>query len=122
MPAVARVLPWFFIAFALLGLAFGIQEWLKPPFTDSQIRESLAKTWEIAASTVPVFAFSFLGLGAIAFVLGRRATDSSARAVAWTASGLCLLALAVFVRNHIVMTQRVESLTGQDLGPWFGLL
>ncbi len=122
MPAVARILPWFFIAFALLGLGFGIQEWLRPPFTDEQIRASLADTWEVAASTVPVFAFSFLGLGTIAFVLGRRATETPARVVAWAASGLCLLALAVIFRNHVAMTERAAALTGRDFGPLFGLL
>ena len=63
MPPAARILPWMFIAFALLGLVLGIREWLHPPFTDEQIRASLKDTWEVAASTVPVFAFSFLGLG-----------------------------------------------------------
>ena len=122
MPAVARVLPWFFIAFALLGLVMGLREWASPPFTDAQLRDSLADTWEVAASTVPVFAFSFLGLGASAFVLGRRATDIPSRTVAWAASGMCLLALAVMFRNHIAMTERAEALTGQELGAFYGLL
>lgn len=122
MPAVARVLPWFFIAFALLGLGFGIHEWLSPPFTDEQIRASLADTWEVAASTVPVFAFSFLGLAAIAFALGRRASDNSLRTLAWSAMGLCLLALAVMFRNHVAMTERARSLTGHVFGPLYGLL
>lgn len=122
MPAAARVLPWVFIAFALLGLILGVREWANPPFTDEQLRNSLSDTWEVAASTVPVSAFSFLGLGAIAFVLGQRAPDPRARAVAWAAAGLCLLALAVVFRNHVVMTERAEALTGQDLGPLYGLL
>lgn len=122
MPPVARILPWFFIAFALLGLGFGIQEWLRPPFTDEQIRTSLKDTWEIAASTVPVFAFSFLGLASIAFILGRRATDQPLRVLAWSAMGLCLLALAVVFRNHIAMTHRAAELTGHEFGPLFGLL
>ena len=122
MPPVARILPWFFIAFALLGLGFGIQEWLRPPFTDEQIRASLADTWEIAASTVPVFAFSFLGLATIAFILGRRATEKPLRTLAWSAMGLCLLALAVVFRNHVAMTERAEALTGQDFGAFYGLI
>lgn len=122
MPAVARVLPWFFIAFALLGIAMGLREWANPPFTDAQLRDSLDDTWEVAASTVPVFAFSFLGLGTIAFVLGRRATDTKTRAIAWIAAGLCVLALAVVFRNHVAMTERAEALTGQDLGTLYGLL
>lgn len=122
MPAAGRILPFFFIAFALLGLVLGIREWLHPPFTDEQIRASLKDTWEVAASTVPVFAFSYLGLGAIAMVLARRATDVRTRTVAWLAAGLCLLALAVVFRNHIVMTERAASLTGHEFGPLFGLL
>ena len=41
MPAAGRLLPYFFIAFALLGLWLGIREWLHPPFTDEQIRAVL---------------------------------------------------------------------------------
>jgi hypothetical protein len=115
MPPAARILPWFFIAFALLGLVLGIREWMNPPFTDEQIRASLKDTWEVAASTVPVFAFSFLGLGAIAVVLARRATDLPLRRTAWAAAVLCLLALAVVFRNHVVMTERASALTGQQL-------
>ena len=116
MPAAARILPYFFIAFALLGLMLGVREWMNPPFTDEQIRTSLDDTWEVAASTVPVFAFSFLGLGAISLVLARRATDTRARAVAWVAMAMCLLALAVVLRKHVAMTARAEALTGQELG------
>lgn len=122
MPAAGRVLPFFFIAFALLGLVFGVLEWTNPPFTDEQLRASLKDTWEVAASTVPVFAFSYLGLAAISAVLARRATDSRTRTIAWLAAGLCVLALAVVVRNHVAMTERATALTGQDLGPLYGLL
>jgi hypothetical protein len=115
MPPAARVLPWLFIAFALLGLVLGVREWMNPPFTDEQIRVSLRDTWEVAASTVPVFAFSFLGLGAIAVVLARKAPDSTMRRTAWSAAGLCLLALAVVFRNHVAMASRVSALTGQDV-------
>ncbi len=121
MPAAARILPWFFIAFALLGLVLGVREWLHPPFTDEQIRASLKDTWEVAASTVPVFAFSFLGLGSIAVVLARKAGDMRTRAVAWLAAALCLLALAVVFRNHVAMTERASAVTGQDFGASYGL-
>jgi amino acid permease len=122
MPAAGRVLPFFFIAFALLGLVLGIREWMNPPFTDEQLRASLKDTWEVAASTVPVFAFSYLGLGAISAVLARRAPDSRTRAIAWLAAGLCLLALAVVFRNHVAMTERAATITGHEFGPLFGLL
>jgi hypothetical protein len=121
VPAAARILPWFFIAFALLGLVLGVREWLHPPFTDEQIRASLKDTWDVAASTVPVFAFSFLGLGSIAVVLARKAGDTRTRAVAWLAAALCLLALAVVFRNHVAMTERAAALTGQDFGVFYGL-
>lgn len=122
MPPIARILPFFFIAFALLGLALGIREWLDPPFTDDQIRTSLEDTWEVAASTVPVFAFSFLGLGSIALVLARRAPDARTRQAAWLAMALCLITLAVIFRNHAELTQRAERITGRELGPLYGLL
>ena len=122
MPAAGRLLPYFFIAFALLGLWLGIREWLHPPFTDEQIRTSLRDTWEVAASTVPVFAFSFLGLGTISVVLARRAPDARTRMVAWLAATLCLLSLAVVFRNHVALTERAIALTGHDFGPLYGLL
>jgi amino acid permease len=122
MPTAGRILPYFFIAFALLGLVLGIREWMNPPFTDEQIRASLKDTWEVAASTVPVFAFSYLGLGAISTVLARRAPDAGTRTIAWLAAGLCLLALAVVFRNHMVMTDRAAAITGHEFGPLYGLL
>lgn len=122
MPAAARILPFFFIAFALLGLWLGIREWQNPPFTDEQIRASLKDTWEVAASTVPVFAFSYLGLGAIAAVLARRGPDARTRAVAWIAVACCLAALAVVFRNHVALTERVTALTGHQFGALYGLL
>jgi hypothetical protein len=69
----------------------------------------------VAASTVPVFAFSFLGLGAIAVVLARKAPEATMRRTAWAAAGFCLLALAVMFRNHAAMANRVSALTGQDV-------
>jgi amino acid permease len=122
MPTAGRILPYFFIAFALLGLALGLREWMNPPFTDEQLRASLQDTWEVAASTVPVFAFSYLGLGAISTVLARRAPDAGTRAVAWLAAGLCLLALAVVFRNHVAMTERAAAVTGHEFGTLYGLL
>jgi amino acid permease len=122
MPTAGRILPYFFIAFAALGLVLGIGEWMHPPFTDEQIRASLADTWEVAASTVPVFAFSFLGLGAISMVLARRAPDARTRTMAWTATVMCLLALALVFRNHVALTERAAALTGHDFGALYGLL
>jgi amino acid permease len=115
MPAAGRILPYFFIAFAALGLLLGIREWMDPPFTDAQLAGSLADTWEVARSTVPVFAFSFLGLAAISTVLARRAPDARTRVVAWVAAAMCLLALAVVFRNHVAMNERAEALTGREL-------
>jgi amino acid permease len=122
MPPIARILPYSFIAFALLGLVLGVREWMNPPFTDEQLRGSLRDTWEVAASTVPVFAFSFLGLGAVSGVLARRAPDAGTRRAAWVALGLCLLVLAVVLRNHAALGARVERVTGTELGPGYGLL
>lgn len=122
MPVVGRVIPWLVLGFTALGLALGLREWANPPFTDDQLKASLVNTWEVAASTLRVFAFVFLGLGAICVVLGRRATDARTRVVAFLAAACCLLVIALFLRNHIVMTQRAAGLTGQEFGPLYGLL
>jgi hypothetical protein len=122
MPLVGRVIPWLVLAFTLLAMALGFREWTHPPFTDGQLQASLVDTWEVAASTLRVFAFVFLGLGAICVVLARRATDARTRIVAWLAAVCSLLAIALFLRNHIVLTQRAASLTGQEFGPLYGLL
>jgi len=122
MPVVGRVIPWLVLAFTLLAMALAFREWPHPPFTDGQLKASLVDTWEVAASTLRVFLFVFLGLGAICVVLARRATDARTRIVAWLAAVCSLLTIALFLRNHIVLTQRAASLTGQEFGPLYGLL
>ncbi len=122
MPALARVIPWMVLAFALLALALGFYEWTNPPFTDEQIRASTVHTWEVAASTTRVFTFVFLGLGLICVVLARKADTATARRIATIAAAACAITLMVFLRNHIVLTQRTAVLTGQDFGPLHGLL
>jgi hypothetical protein len=122
MPVVGRVIPWLVLAFTLLAIALAFREWSHPPFTDAQLQASLVDTWEVAASTTRVFAFVFLGLGAICVVLARRATDARTRTVAWLAAVFSLLTIALFLRNHIVLTQRSAALTGQEFGPLYGLL
>lgn len=122
MPTFARVIPWLVLAFALLALLLGSYEWAYPPFTDAQIRESRVDTWEVATSTTRVFAIVFLGLGSICVVLARRPAFGAARPMAWLAASACLLAVLLFMRNHVVLWQRVVRLTGEELGPLFGLL
>lgn len=122
MPALARVLPWLVLAFALMALALGFYEWSHPPFTEAQLASSLTNTWEVAASTTRVFGIVFLGLGMICMVLARKADSSGAQAVAWVAAVACVFALLLFLRNHIELTQRAAGITGQDFGPLFGLL
>jgi hypothetical protein len=122
MPVVGRVIPWLVLGFAMLALALGWREWSNPPFTDAQLASSLVDTWEVAASTTRVFAFVFLGLGAICVVLARRATDARTRVVAYVAAACSLLVIALFLRNHVELTQRAAGLTGQDFGPSYGLL
>jgi hypothetical protein len=122
MPAVARVIPWFVLAFALLALALGLREVSQPPFTDAQLEASLENTWEVATSTTRVFGIVFLGLGVISVVLARRAQEAMPRLVAYAAAVACLATLMLFLRNHIVLTQRAAGLTGHEFGPLFGLL
>ena len=122
MPAVGRVIPWLVLGFALMAMALGFREWSQPPFTDAQLQASLVDTWEVATSTTRVFAFVFLGLGAICVVLARRATDARTRIAAYLAALFSLLTIALFLRNHIVLTQRAAALTGQEFGPLYGLL
>ena len=122
MPALARVIPWLVLVFALLALALGLFEWSNPPFTDEQLRASTVDTWEVAASTTRVFAFVLLGLGVICVVLARKVNSGRARVVALLAAAACTLALLVFLRNHIDLAQRTTAATGREVGPGFGLL
>jgi hypothetical protein len=121
MPAAGRVIPWLVLGFSLMALALGLYEWLQPPFTDEQIKTSLVDTWEVAASTSRVLGFVFLGLGMICVALARKADSGNTRNVAWLAALCCLLTVAIFLRNHVVLTQRAAGLTGQEFGPLFGL-
>jgi hypothetical protein len=121
MPVVSRVIPWLVLGFALVALLLGIFEWLRPPFTDGQLRASLVDTWEVARSTTRVFMVVFLGLGSICLALAGRASETMARYVAIGAAAASLATLLLYLRNHIVLTQRAAALTGEDLGPFFGM-
>lgn len=122
MPALARVIPWLVLMFALLGLALGLYEWSHPPFADEQLRASLADTWEVAASTTRVFGIVYLGLGSICVALARKAAPGPQQLVACLAAVACLVTLLIFLRNHIELTQRAAALTGQEFGASYGLL
>jgi hypothetical protein len=121
VPAVARVIPWFVLCFALLALLLGLREMSQPPFSDEQLRASLTDTWEVAASTTRVFGIVFLGLGVISVVLARKAREATPRLVAYAAAIACLATLAMYLRNHVELTQRAAGLTGREFGPLFGL-
>jgi hypothetical protein len=120
MPVVGRIIPGFVLAFALVGLALGLYEMSHPPFTDEQLKASLADTWEVATSTTRVFGFVFLGLGVICVALARKAAGT-AQIVAYLAAVACLATMAVFMVNHVHLTQRAVGLTGEDFGPLYGL-
>lgn len=121
MVPLIRVIPWLVLMFAAAGLVLGIYEWTDPPFSDQQIKASTLHTWEVATSTTRVFGIVFLGLGFVCVALARKAEDA-ARLVAYAAAVACLVALMIFVRNHIELTQRAAGLTGEEFGPLFGLL
>jgi hypothetical protein len=120
MPVVGRIIPWFVLAFALVGLALGLYEWSHPPFTDEQLKASLSDTWEVATSTTRVFAFVFLGLGVICVALARKAAGA-AQIVAYLATVACLVTLFVSLRNHVALAERAAGISGADLGPFWGL-
>ena len=121
MPALARVIPWLVLAFALIALLLGIYEMSHPPFTDEQIKASLADTFEVATSTTRVFGVVFLGLGAICVVLARKAASGTAQIVAWLAALACLATLLVFMWNQALLAERAARLTGQESGALWGL-
>ena len=118
----ARVLPWLVLVFSLAALALGWYEWSHPPFSDEQLKASATDTWEVAVSTTRVFVIVFLGLGLICFALARKAETARTRLITYLAATTCLATLLLFLHNHVALAQRVSGLTGQDLGPFFGLL
>jgi hypothetical protein len=120
MPAFARVIPWLVLGFALMGLWLGFHEWAHPPFSDEQLKASLADTWEVATSTTRVFGIVFLGLGGVCVALARKYTGTM-RVVAYVAAVACVGTLLVFMRNHVVLAERVGKVTGSEIGAVFGL-
>jgi hypothetical protein len=122
MPAFARVIPWLVLGFALAAAALGLYEWSHPPFTDEQLKASIANTWEVATSTTRVFLVVFFGLGGVCVALARKATTATAQLAGYAAAVACLLTLMIFVHNHVELTQRAAGLTGQEFGPLSGLL
>jgi hypothetical protein len=122
MPALARVIPWMVLGFALAAAVLGVYEWSNPPFTDEQLKASTANTWEVATSTTRVLVVVFFGLGGVCVALARKATSVTAQLISYAASIACLLTLMVFIHNHVELTQRAAGLTGQEFGPLYGLL
>ena len=106
---------------ALAGvLAYAIHEALFPSFTDAAISASIVDTWQVEALvTVLLLGLLVIALS-IAVVLGR-VTSHLQRRLARGAVVLALVCGGVVVANHIALTNRVATLTGQSFGGFYGL-
>jgi uncharacterized membrane-anchored protein len=107
---------------ALLGVVWGVNGWLSPPFTDQEIRDSLVDTWEPSAW---VTLLALVVLGAVAFVSLVVLLFAKLRATGTMTAVTLVLAVIgglLAYRNHVVLTERTTALTGQTFGRFHGLL
>ena len=106
---------------ALLGCVWGIHEWLTPPFTDQEIRESFVDTWEPSA-LVTLSVLAALGLVTLISLLVLLFTRQRGTRAMTVATLLLSVAAALLVyRNHIALSDRTTALTGQTFGRFHGL-
>ena len=109
------------IALLVVACAFGIDALLNPPFTDREIQASIVDTWQVeahvTATMLILFCLALILSGAFAFV----SEKTSTRVLATIAGLLSLLAGAIQLYGHAVLTERAALLTGQTFGRIYGL-
>jgi len=117
---VAAMSPLTLVAF--VACVWGVHEWVSPPFTDAEIRDSFVDTWEPSA-WMTLLALSVLGciflvsLVALAFARQRPTRVMTIATVTLSIGGALLS-----YRNHVALTERTTALTGQTFGRFHGLL
>jgi len=101
--------------------AFGASGLLSQPYTDQQIRASLADTWVAEAWSASAALFLLVLAIVISLALAYRGARSTKQLSA--VSVVCaVLASALVFLAHIALTTRVTHLTGQSFGAFYGLL
>src|SRR5262245_4807652 len=107
---------------ALLGCVWGLYEWLVPPFTDQEIRDSFVDTWEPSAWTT-LLALAMLGtVTLISLFILPFTRQRGTRVTTAITLLLSLVACSVVYRNHVALSERTTALTGQTFGRFHGLL
>ncbi|HUS24608.1 MAG TPA: hypothetical protein VM369_06645 [Candidatus Binatia bacterium] len=107
------------IAVALAGIVFGGDTLLHPLYTDRQIFGSLADTWVVEA----LLTLKILGVAAVSLALSALlAWRGRGRRLAAMAIVLTVIAAALTIYNHAVLTHRATELTGQKFVAFYGLL
>ena len=107
---------------ALVACIWGLHEWVSPPFTDAEIRDSFVDTWEPSVQMTLLELVILGGILLIALVVLVFARQRPIRVIAIATVALALGGVMLSYRNHIVLTERTTALTGQTFGRFYGLL
>jgi hypothetical protein len=107
---------------ALLACVWGLHEWVSPPFTDAEIRDSFVDTWEPSAwmtllELVVLGCVFLISLLVLVFTRQR-----SMRVLTIATATLAIGGALLSYRNHVALTERTTALTGQTFGKFHGLL
>ena len=115
---------WFLAIVAAISIAFavsGVWQILSPSYSDAQIAASLVDTWESHAllTRTALVLLSVFACITIAFCIlaGRQL-----RLPCCVALSAVLVAFGAQLAAHIILTNHVARVTGQQFGPVFGLL
>lgn len=107
---------------ALLGLVWGGHDWLAPPFTDQEIRDSLVDTWEPSAWVTQLVLMALGTVALVSLLVLLFARQRASPSITIVTLMIALMAVWLAYRNHVVLTERTTALTGQTFGKFHGLL
>lgn len=107
------------IGTVLVGI--GAYRWTHPAYSDAQIRASVVDTWGVSASTTTATLSLSAVLAFASALIALRYNQSRVWRPAATAMLVALCGGVLAYANHVMLTVRVASLTGQSFGSWYGL-
>jgi hypothetical protein len=102
-------------------LGYATLEALPPSFTDAAITVSIVDTWQVEAVISVLLLCVLVVAVCVAVILARAALPPLLRRVAGVVVVLGIVGGGAIVANHIALTNRAASLTGQSFGGFYGL-
>jgi cytochrome bd-type quinol oxidase subunit 1 len=102
-------------------LVYAAYALVHPPYSDYQIKASIADTWQAEAFFTFVLLIAIALTALLSLVFRWRSGDRRIRRLSALAVLLCTSSSALLIYSHIVLTERTTRLTGQSFGGFYGL-